>query len=122
MKRLFDYQCRQCGWQGEAMVTVPADPTIDCLSCQAPARRMYSMAGLLKTGSSLSAIAPAGGSTKCHENPDVPGLCHVGPAARRTLIAQHRGDDHTLAQERAKQQKRFEEKGPVPLSDVVHSH
>jgi hypothetical protein len=80
------------------------------------------MAGLLKTGSSLSAIAPAGGSTECNDNPDVPGLCHVATPARRTLIAQHRGDDHTLAQERAKQKQHFEEKGPVPLSDVVHSH
>lgn len=122
MRRLFDYRCKQCGWQGEALVAVPAAPTIGCRSCAAPAQRVYSMAGLMKTGSSLSAIAPAGGSTECKDNPDVPGLCHVAPAARRTLIAQHRGDDHTLAGERAQQQRRFEEKGPVPLSDVVHAH
>lgn len=122
MKRLFDYQCKACGCHSEALVTVPAPATIDCNSCNAPAQRVYSMAGLLKSGSSLNAIAPAGGSTACNQNPDVPGLCHVAPAARRTLIAQHRGDDHTLSQERAKQQRRFEEKGPVPLSDVVHAH
>lgn len=122
MKRLFDYHCKACGWHGEALVTVPAPSSMDCLGCSSSARRVYSMAGLLKSGSSLSAIAPAGGSTKCNENPDVPGLCHVAPGARRTLIAQHRGDDHTLIQERAKQQRRFEENGPVPLSDVVHAH
>lgn len=122
MRRLFDYRCRTCGWQGEAFVTVPAAPTLDCGSCTAQADRMYSVAGLLRSGASLSAIAPAGGSTECKDNPDVPGLCHVAPAARRTLIAQHRGDDHTLSQERAKQKRRFEEKGPVPLKDVIHTH
>ncbi|KAD3720570.1 hypothetical protein GD627_07090 [Arthrobacter yangruifuii] len=122
MRRLFDYRCRTCGWQGEAFVTVPAAPTLDCGSCTAQADRVYSVAGLLRSGASLSAIAPAGGSTECKDNPDVPGLCHVAPAARRTLIAQHRGDDHTLSQERAKQQRRFEEKGPVPLNDVIQTH
>jgi putative FmdB family regulatory protein len=122
VKRLFDYRCRTCGWQGEAMVSVPADPTIDCRSCAAPASRVYSVAGLMRSGASLSAIAPAAGSTHCSDNPDVPGLCHVAPTARRTLIAQHRGDDHTLARERARQKRDFEEKGPVPLKDVVHTH
>lgn len=122
MRRLFDYRCTVCGWHGELFMSVPADTTIACQECAQPAKRVYSMAGLLRSGSSMNAIAPAGGSIECKDNPDVPGLCHVAPAGRRTMIAQHRGDDHTLSQERAKQKRQYEEHGPVPLRKVLHTH
>lgn len=76
----------------------------------------------MKSGRDLAAIAPASGSTECIDNPDVPGLCHIAPQARRAAIAAHRGDDTTLASERAAQKRRFEESGPPPLSEIIHTH
>lgn len=76
----------------------------------------------MRSGESLQSIAPASGSLDCVDNPDVPGLCHIAPQARRAAIAAHRGDDTTLANERNAQKRSFEENGPPPLSDIIHSH
>lgn len=122
MRRLFDYRCTACGWAGERLVDVPAPRALACARCPEEAVRRYTTAGLRRSGESLTAISPAAGSTDCRDNPDVPGLCHVAPGARRSLIAQHRGDDDTLAAERARQTRRFEERGPVPLDQVLHTH
>lgn len=122
MRRLFDYRCPSCGWAGERLEEVPAPRAAACGRCPGEALRRYTTAGLRRTGDALAAIAPAAGSTACRDNPDVPGLCHVAPAARRSLIARHRGDDDTLAAERARQTRRYELDGPVPLEQVLHTH
>lgn len=122
MRRLFDYRCPSCGWAGERLEVVPAPRATACGRCPGAAVRRYTTAGLRRTGDSLAAIAPAAGSTECRDNPDVPGLCHVAPAARRSLIAQHRGDDDTLTSERVRQTRSYELNGPVPLEQVLHTH
>ncbi|MET4538630.1 hypothetical protein ABIE37_000385 [Arthrobacter bambusae] len=61
--------------------------------------------------------------TDCFENPDVPGLCHVAPAAKKTLIARYRRDDETLKAEQSKQTANYELHGPPPMAQVAsHSH
>lgn len=122
MRRLFDYRCAGCGWAGERLVEIPAPRTLACARCPQEASRRYTTAGLRRSGGSLTAIAPAAGSTDCRDNPDVPGLCHVAPAARRSMIARYRGDDDTLAAERARQTRHYEQHGPVPLDQVLHTH
>ncbi|GAB32868.1 hypothetical protein [Gordonia otitidis] len=122
MKMMFDYGCGDCGWLGESLLTLPAPATIPCVDCGRPSRRRYTTAGLKRSAEGLAAIAPAGGSIACRDNPDVPGLCHVAPKARRAMIARHRGDDHTLSRELARQTAEFESRGPVPLQDVIDVH
>jgi hypothetical protein len=61
--------------------------------------------------------------TDCFENPDVPGLCHVGPAAKKALIARFRGDEETLKTEQTRQSVEFERHGPPQMNQVAsHSH
>lgn len=122
MRRMFEYRCGDCGWQGDMLLAAPAPATAECRRCGAPAARSYAVRGLMRSGASLAAIAPAAGSTECRDNPDVPGLCHIAPGARRAAIAAHRGDDTTLSAERAAQKRRFEQNGPPKLSDIVHTH
>jgi len=122
MRRMFEYGCAACGWQGDKLLSAPAPDTISCRRCGADASRRYAIRGLLRSGSDLARIAPAAGSVDCRDNPDVPGLCHIAPGARRAAIASHRGDETTLNAERAQQKRRFEESGPPALSDVVHAH
>ncbi|PZG77204.1 hypothetical protein C1I97_36980 [Streptomyces sp. NTH33] len=59
----------------------------------------------------------------CRDNPDVPGLCHVAPGARRALIARHRGDVDTYERERKRRTRELERNGPSALSSVfTHTH
>lgn len=122
MLRIFDYRCGECPWRGEILRRPPAPLTDQCPQCASEARRVYSIAGILRTGESLASIAPASGSTDCVDNPDVPGLCHVKPTARRAMIARHRGDDFTFAREQKRQKREFEQFGAPKLSDVVETH
>jgi hypothetical protein len=122
MGRLFDYKCVSCGWSGEKFLSTPAPEQVSCSGCNGLADRRFSIRGLLRSGSSLQEIAPASGSIECVDNPDVPGLCHIAPQARRAAIAAHRGDETTLAAERTKQKQKFEQNGPPKLSEVIHTH
>lgn len=122
MRRLFDFACSSCGWFGEQYLQAPAPEKVNCDSCEGLATRKYTIRGLVRSGASLQSIAPAAGSIDCVDNPDVPGLCHIAPQARRAAIAAHRGDDTTLEAERSKQKRQFEQNGPPKLSDIVHTH
>jgi hypothetical protein len=122
MRRMYEYGCHECGWYGDLLLVSPAPDTTECRHCGAQAKRKFAIRGLMRSGRDLAAIAPAAGSVDCKDNPDVPGLCHIAPGARRAAIAAHRGDETTLSSERAKQKRKFEQSGPPKLSDVVHSH
>lgn len=120
---LFDYRCTECRADIELFVPTPAPPTMECPECAGEARRRYTSKGLALTGESLRAVAPASGGTDCRDNPDVPGLCHVAPSARKRLIARHRGDVDTYEAETKRQTREFEAKGPAKLHRVIsHSH
>ena len=115
---IVDYRCGTCSAVTETFTHPPAPSRQLCSHCGGVACRRYGLAGL--TG---RAAAPAAGSTTCVDNPDVPGLCHVGPAAKRTLIARHRGDGDTLAHEQQRQRTEYERFGPPDSSSVrSHSH
>src|SRR4051812_4270025 len=100
---LFDYRCTQCRADIELFVPTPAPPTTPCPACEGEARRRYTSKGLALSGEGLQAVAPASGGIDCRDNPDVPGLCHVAPSARRRLIARHRGDVDTYEAETKRQ-------------------
>ncbi|MDV7356626.1 hypothetical protein R4282_26875 [Rhodococcus oxybenzonivorans] len=115
---LVDYRCGACAVTTETLTCTPVPPHRLCPRCGGDAHRRYGAAGL--TG---RATAPAAGSTACVDNPDVPGLCHVGPAAKRTLIARHRGDTDTLAREQQRQRAEYERSGPPDSGQIRgHSH
>ncbi len=113
---LIDYHCVACDYTFESLVPSPPAAQQTCSKCGMESVRRYTAAGL-----SGRARWPAAGSTACVDNPDVPGLCHVGTAAKRSLIARHRGDDDTLAAEQARQQSAYERNGP-PRSAAIQSH
>ncbi|MFH5823177.1 hypothetical protein [Georgenia sp. AZ-5] len=122
-RMLFDYRCTACTWEGEVYAETPAPLSQQCPACGDEARRRYTTAGLARSGRSLAAIAPAGGSIDCRDNADVPGLCHVAPSARRGLIAYHRGDVETYQAEKKRQTREFEQNGPPPAANVfAHGH
>ncbi len=114
---LVDYYCPACRVSLEQFATQPFPSSVPCPDCGSTTRRRYTGARLVGR-----ATPPASGSTACVDNPDVPGLCHVGPDAKRTLIARHRGDDVTLAVEQARQQARFEQMGAPRAERVGHTH
>jgi putative FmdB family regulatory protein len=120
---LFDYRCSGCRADVELFMDTPAPPTTECPRCEGQARRRYTSRGLALSGEGLRAVAPAAGGIDCRDNPDVPGLCHVAPSARRRLIARHRGDTDTYEAETRRQTREFEAKGPAPLETVItHGH
>ena len=112
---LVDYACADCGAWQEHVVVAPIPTHKECVRCGGRSDRRFSSAGLVG-----GARPPAQGiDTSCSSNPGVPGLCHVGPEARRTLLARHLGDDTTYTAERKRQQEKFERQGPPALSSVV---
>lgn len=112
---LVDYACAECGAWQEHLVTAPIPQNKVCAHCGSESHRRFSSAGLVG-----GARPPAQGiDTSCTSNPGVPGLCHVGPEARRSLLARHLGDDTTYSAERKRQQEKFERQGPPALSSVV---
>lgn len=116
---MVDYKCPACGTQYETLVRSPAPTTRACVGCGSDARRLFTTAGLVRRGG--SPVRAAG--TDCFENPDVPGLCHVGPAAKKALIARYRGDEETLKAEQTRQAVDFERHGPPSMNQVAsHSH
>lgn len=115
---LVDYRCVSCDATTESLTATTPPLRQTCARCGDTARRRYTTAGLAGR-----ATAPAAGSTACVDNPDVPGLCHVGPEAKRTLIARHRGDTDTLAREQQRQRAEFERSGPPDPARVLgHTH
>lgn len=73
---IVDYYCPACDFTVEAFSVTPVPECRSCDRCGMQSRRRFSTAGL-----SGRASRPASGSTACVDNPDVPGLCHVGSAA-----------------------------------------
>lgn len=116
---IVDYKCSGCGAVTEAFVARPAPDAGTCPGCGAPTRRLFTTAGLKRPDGTLTKVTGTG----CVDNPDVPGLCHVGPVARKALIARYRGDDVVLAQEQRRQTEAYERSGPPALEGVAsHSH
>lgn len=113
---LVDYRCRHCGEKQESLVTSPPPGSLSCSRCGNEARRLFTTAGLLRKGAAASER-----STRCLDNPDVPGLCHVGEAGKKSLIARFRGDDDTLEREKRHQTIQFERTGP-PSPEQVFAH
>ncbi len=109
---LVDYKCTSCGVMRERLVAQPVPNTDTCPDCGSGTRRTYASAGLVGTAS-------PGRSTHCVDNPFIPGLCHVGPSARRALIARATGDDKAYAEERQHQTAEYEKTGPPSLGSVI---
>ncbi|WP_425383295.1 hypothetical protein Rruber_00401 [Rhodococcus ruber] len=114
---LVDYRCPECGETAEELVPTPAPEHHPCRRCGAESYRRFTSAGLLGR-----ARPPAAGSTACIDNPDVPGLCHVGPDAKRSLVARFRGDSATYEAEHRRQTRRFEQTGPPDPRRVTGHH
>ena len=98
------------------MVTSPPPDSHGCSRCGGSARRLFTTAGLWQKQSKAGTS-----STACLDNPDVPGLCHVGSAAKKSLIARFRGDDDAVERERKHQTEQFERTGP-PAAEQVFAH
>jgi hypothetical protein len=133
MAILVDYACPACRGRSEQWADNPVPSHAACPACGAQARRAWSPVGLAsgsQTGKSgpepvtgTSGIAPNGiRRPLCVRNPDVPGLCHLSPAAARTWVARARKDNRALEREIARQEAAAAVRPPT-LGDLVsHTH
>lgn len=124
---IVDYRCESCDGLSEHFVSNPAPPTMQCPACRAPATRRFSAVGLSGRAAAPVEHKPAKSDRAlCLDNRDVPGLCHMTPAAARTWVARARGDNRSLDRELERQERSLKETaGPVadPVShDHGHSH
>jgi hypothetical protein len=133
MAILVDYACPACRGRSEQWADNPVPSRATCPACGAQARRAWSPVGLAsgsETGKSgpepvtgTSGIAPDEMARPlCVRNPDVPGLCHLSPAAARTWVARARKDNRALEREIAQQEAAAAVRPPT-LGDLVsHTH
>jgi hypothetical protein len=133
MAILVDYTCPACRGRSEQWADNPVPSHAACPACGAQARRAWSPVGLAsssQTGKSgpepvtgTSGIAPNEiRRPLCVRNPDVPGLCHLSPAAARTWVARARKDNRALEREIARQEAAAAVRPPT-LGDLVsHTH
>jgi putative FmdB family regulatory protein len=133
MAILVDYACPACRGRSEQWADNPVPSHAACPACGAQARRAWSPVGLAsssQTGKSgpepvtgTSGIAPNEiRRPLCVRNPDVPGLCHLSPAAARTWVARARKDNRALEREIARQEAAAAVRPPT-LGDLVsHTH
>ncbi len=133
MAILVDYACAACRGRSELWTDNPVPSHAICPACGAQARRAWSPVGLAsgsETGKSgpepvtgTSGIDPYESARPlCARNPDVPGLCHLSPAAARTWVARARRDNRALEREIARQEAAAAVRPPT-LDDVVsHTH
>lgn len=113
---LVDYRCDTCG-RHEAVVPRPIPASRACPRCGAPARRIFSSAGL--TGRAPRPGEVAARSRKADAL--VPGLCAAPPEARTAVISRYLGDDDTYAREVSRQTERFERQGATRATPG-HAH
>jgi putative FmdB family regulatory protein len=133
MPILVDYACPACRGRTEQWADNPVPSHATCPACGAQARRAWSPVGLASgpdTGRSRPepVVGTAGAGPRrsapplCARNPDVPGLCHLSPAAARTWIARARQDNRALEREISRQEAAAAVRPPT-LDDLVsHAH
>ena len=127
MPILVDYACAACGGRSEQWAEIPVASHRTCPACGARARRAWSPVGLAggtrdPERPSSGGAPPASGPPLCARNPDVPGLCHLSPAAARTWLARARKDNRALEHEVARQEAAAAVRPPT-LGDLVsHTH
>jgi hypothetical protein len=127
MPILVDYACLACGGRSEQWADNPVPPDGTCPACGARARRAWSPVGLAGGARGAGRPAsgcdpPASGPPLCARYPDVPGLCHLSPAAARTWLARARRDNRALEHEIARQEAAAAVRPPT-LDDLVsHTH
>jgi putative FmdB family regulatory protein len=133
MPILVDYACAACGGRSEQWAENPVASHRTCPACGARARRAWSPVGLAggardRAGpASTPSDTPSGAARAslpplCARNPDVPGLCHLSPAAARAWRARARKDNRALEHEVARQEAAAALRPPT-LGDLVsHTH
>src|ERR1700730_7632663 len=133
MAILVDYACPACRGRSEQWADNPVPSQATCPACGAQARRARSPVGLAggsETGKRgpepvpcTSWVAPDESARPlCARNPDVPGLCHLSPAAARTWVARARKDNRALEREIARQEAAAAVRHPTPGDLVSHTH
>ena len=132
MPILVDYACPACGGRSELWVDNPVPAHATCPACGTRARRAWSPVGLAREHRigrdepAHPAGEPVAGQRSdaplCARNPDVPGLCHLSPAAARTWIARARKDNQALEREIARQEAAAAVSRPTVADLVSHTH
>ncbi|MGD9525586.1 MAG: hypothetical protein AB7G36_12500 [Candidatus Nanopelagicales bacterium] len=121
MTILVEYRCAACGVRTEHFVARPAPSTLECRLCGGDSRRSFATAGLISGRDGGRQTAPPSLDVSCRNNPDVPGLCHLTPAARERLVARARRDGRAEEAAVAKQERRLAD--GLPVQEVVaHDH
>lgn len=124
---LVDYRCDRCGGVMEQRLPSPPPPTLACVACGSPARRLFSAPAILRRAPSTDAALPPSPSSTCLRHPDIPALCHLDPSVAPAWIARARGDDRALERELDRQERlesnRDEQPaaGPPPAAPT-HTH
>ncbi|SDY87014.1 FmdB family zinc ribbon protein [Herbiconiux ginsengi] len=124
MTIIVDYRCVDCGSTGEAYLASPPPSTLSCAACGGESRRRWSPVGMISRAPDAPPApkrAP-GNRSLCAENPDVPGLCHMSPAAGRAWVARARGDNRALDAELAAQEKAAAVTKPTMADAISHEH
>lgn len=128
MAILVDYVCRGCDGRVEAWVASPPPAVGTCPACGAESRRGWAPIGTLTSRPRTEAAGPSARSggrraaPLCASNPDVPGLCHMSPAAGRTWVARARRDNRSLERELARQEKAAAVVPPTLADITAHDH
>jgi len=120
MAVLVDYFCDVCSSRTEEWMPSPPASNKPCPACGGQARRLFSPVGLMRGAKEPVAHTPASAKPLCLTNPDVPGLCHMTPAAGRAWLARARKDNRSLERELASQE--VAAKIAAPTIDAVVSH
>lgn len=122
MSVLVDYRCAACGRTTEVWTATPPTPSRPCPHCGASANRIWSPFGIGRTTAPRErSLTAAPRAPLCVSNPDVPGLCHMTPAAGRAWLARARKDGRALERELERQEKAAVTSPPT-IDDVVSHH
>jgi predicted nucleic acid-binding Zn ribbon protein len=125
---LVEYRCGACGGVSETLATWPFPADLACGRCGGAARRVYSTAGLRRSGERFEGATADGlgghglgghglgedghGGDGC--GADVPGGCALPAAVAPVWAARVRGDDKALRAATLKQEQYLERTGQTP--------
>lgn len=122
MPVLVDYICITCSSQTEEWMPSPPSSTKPCPACGGEAKRLFAPVGLMRGAKAPSSAPAKSAAPLCLTNPDVPGLCHMTPAAGRAWLARARKDNRSLERELASQEAAAKVSAPTLDSVVSHHH
>lgn len=107
---LVEYRCASCAYMTEMLATWPFPTDQACAQCGAPARRVYSTAGLRRSRSSARPAGPA--QDGCCR--DVPGACALPPEVAQVWAARVAGDGEALTTAMLRQEQSLERTRQTP--------